>query len=257
MVIKKTIKINVIGNLPISLEGAQLAIENSERLFSDSQNVSTPTKIALLEIGLEEIAKAWGIILGYESNNLRDPNFRETFIKKAHIKKNKIVEKRLQEKIKAFSSENNAHLFMMPFDTKTFTEHKNKIEFLSKFIEHIRDIELPLIREASDRDKMIREILGRYISKNKLLNLQGTDKIIDNILNVDTAQFNDILAVKEHGLYLDVQNNTFISPSARSFDTDTLENLLDLLIGVAKNEITLLLATLRDMPKSGVKMADN
>lgn len=63
-----TVKVNVVGKLPITLEGVQLALQNAERLFNDSQQVSIPTRVALLEIGLEEITKTWGILLGYEKN---------------------------------------------------------------------------------------------------------------------------------------------------------------------------------------------
>ena len=59
MSVKTKINIEIVGKLPITLEGAQLAVHNSERLSIDSKNVSIPTKVALLEIGLEEISKAW------------------------------------------------------------------------------------------------------------------------------------------------------------------------------------------------------
>lgn len=51
-------------------EDVQLTLQNIEGLFDDSQQVSIPTTITLLEIGLEEIAKTWGILLGYEKNLL-------------------------------------------------------------------------------------------------------------------------------------------------------------------------------------------
>jgi len=42
---------------------------------------------------------------------------------------------------------------------------------------------------------------------------------------------------KEYGLYLDIQNGIYISPSSRSYETETLENLLALLLGMAKGEL--------------------
>ena len=86
MSVKTKINIEIVGKLPITLEGAQLAVHNAERLSIDSKNVSIPTKVALLEIGLEEIAKAWGIILNFEKI-LFDQNLNalETFRKTAHI----------------------------------------------------------------------------------------------------------------------------------------------------------------------------
>ena len=253
MVIRKPTEINIpgTGKIPISLEGGQLAIENSERLFNDSQNVSTPTQFALLEIGLEEIAKAWGIILSYEFNSIKENrNFLDAYIKKLHIDKNKI-DNRIKEinSLEALFSENDINWFMMPFDTKTFSKHNEKIEFLSKFIKYIRTM-LPIMSGTYDPVKRAREIIGRYISRDKLANIKDADKGVDDILNIDTNQIKDILEKKEQGLYLDVQNNVFISPSARIFETETLENLLDLLIGMAKSEMTVILATLKDTPKS-------
>jgi hypothetical protein len=43
--------------------------------------------------------------------------------------------------------------------------------------------------------------------------------------------------LKEYGLYLDIQNGIYISPGSRSYETETLENLLALLLGMAKGEL--------------------
>jgi len=76
----------VVDRLPITLEGVRLALQNAERLFKDSQLVCIPTRVALLEIGLEEIAKTWGILLGYEINLLdNDPEFHKMYYQSAHF----------------------------------------------------------------------------------------------------------------------------------------------------------------------------
>lgn len=248
------IKASVIGKLPITLEGVQLALQNAERLFYDSQNVSIPTKVALLEIGLEEVAKAWGLALSFEDRFFKkNPGQIEIFLNSAHIKRDKYNKtlKKIEKSLEEFFSENDPALFMTPFDTKTFSEHDAKIDFLSKFIRYVREIQLPLLRESSDRVKVIREILGRYISKTSLSNIEENDDIIDDILNVDDKQLGDIIKLKEDALYLGVQNDVFLSPSSRSYETKTLENLLALLIGMVKNELSLLFIVLK---KKSVKI---
>jgi hypothetical protein len=241
------LKVDVLGKLPITLEGAQLALQNAERLFNDSQQVSIPTRVALLEIGLEEIAKTWGILLGYEKNLFdNNPDFLKTFFQLAHIVGKSYNKKmsELEDVITEFFDKVDQTYFLTPFDTISFSNHEAKIEFLSKFIKYIREIQLPLLRSSSDRAKLKREILGRYISKNKSLDTKEGDKIIDNILDVDVEQLRDIVNLKEYGLYLHVQNDVYIYPSARSFETETLVNLLALLIGMAKNEVSLLFIVL-------------
>jgi hypothetical protein len=42
-----------------TLEGVQLCLQNSERLFQDSGKVTNETCADLIELSLEEIAKAW------------------------------------------------------------------------------------------------------------------------------------------------------------------------------------------------------
>lgn len=248
-----TVKVNVVGKLPITLEGVQLALQNAERLFNDSQQVSIPTRVALLEIGLEEIAKTWGILLGYEKDLLENnPDFLKTFFQSAHIKVNNYNKEisKLGNAIEDFFDDVGQEYFTSPFDTNSFSDHDAKIKFLSKFIKYIREIQLPLLRSSSDRGKLKRDTLGRYISKNKSADTQEADKIMDNILDVDDEQLSDIVNLKEYGLYLHVQNDVYIYPSARSFEIETLENLLALLIGMAKNEVSLLFIVLGKTKKT-------
>ncbi|KQB35282.1 hypothetical protein [Acidiplasma aeolicum] len=243
------LKTRIVENIPITLEGAQLGILNVERLFKDSQNVSIPTRFAFLEIALEEVAKVWGIILNFE-NNLFDQNteYINVFMKNAHINRNKYTKKmdELKNVIINCCDKKDISSLLMPFNKETFSNHKEKIKFLFRFIKYIRNIELPLIRSSSDRVKLTREILGEYISKSKLSNMKEIDKIIDNILDVNDSQLTYIIDLKESGLYLDVQKGVYISPSAKNFEIETLEDLLILLLGMAKNELVLIIKVINN-----------
>ncbi|MEM4005881.1 MAG: hypothetical protein QXM43_09685 [Desulfurococcaceae archaeon] len=81
-------------DIRISLEGVQLCIQNAERLLSDSQNVSLPSKVALLEIGLEGISKAFGLLMMFEKIAFdKNPDLLQKCFKVLHIDSEKYNEK--------------------------------------------------------------------------------------------------------------------------------------------------------------------
>jgi hypothetical protein len=236
----KKVRVNVIGPIPKTLEGAQLAIQNAERLFYDSKKVSTPTEVALLEIGLEEVSKAWVILLSFEKD-LIDKNKEQidVFLESAHID-NKKLKKWIEEfaqKIEEYFGKYDLSILFIPFDTKKFSIHEEKIKFLSKFILYTREIHLPLMESSSEVDKNIKDVIGLYLPKDKLSKLKKNYKAIYDILNINNENLEYIVKLKEYGLYLDIQNGIYISPSSRIYETETLENLLASLLGMAKAEL--------------------
>jgi hypothetical protein len=241
MIVKsKKVRVNVIGQIPKTLEGAQLAIQNAERLFYDSKKVSIPTKVALMEIGLEEVSKAWVILLSFEKD-LIDKNKEQidVFLDSAHIDNKKLKKwtEEFSQKIEEYFGKYDLSFLFIPFDKQKFSNHKEKIKFLSKFILYTREILIPLIESISDVDKKINDVIGPYFSKNKLSELKKNYKAIYDILNINDKNLEYIVKLKEYGLYLDIQNGIYISPSSRSYETETLENLLALLLGMAKGEL--------------------
>lgn len=249
MIVKSnTVTVNVAGSLPVQLEAIQLMIQNAERLLDDSQNVSIPTKFALLEIGIEEVSKGWGMVMTFEKRSQgKNPDFFETLFDVAHFEKEKYntVIKEIMPKITGFFSRNNPDTFMMPFDSKSWYDHKAKINYISKLIKYIREIAIPIARARPDRARAIGDILGGYVSKKHPSDFKEIDTEIDKILDVDEEQLTDVIKLKENGLYVDITNNVYVSPSSIPFETETLENLLGLLIEMVKGEVKVLLITLQ------------
>jgi hypothetical protein len=247
-----------IRNPKPTIEAIELMIQNAERLLDDSKHVSTPTKFALLEIGLEEVSKAWGIILTFDIISVdKNPNFFEALLKVGYVDTEKISDilDDILPKIIEFFSKYNPDSFMMPFDSKRWKDHKAKISYLSQLIEYINKIALPITRASSDRTKAIGDILGKHISIKR--DLKEIDAEIDNILNVNYEHLTEIVRLKESGLYVDISNDVFIAPSSIPFETETLENLLDLLIGMIKGEVKSLLITLKTVNSHKATMNNN
>ena len=227
--------------LSISLEAIQLCILNAERLLDDSQNVRIPTKMALLELGLEEISKAWGLLLTLEKKIFdQNPNLIKTYFELSHIDFTK-YNNAINEKIAKYFSDTTFESFMTPFDKDSFTNHRKKIEFLSKFIWYIKNIALPLLKLSQNRENFAKDILGKYVGK---INLKTADKVISETLNINEGKLEELVSLKEKGIYVDIEGETFISPSSRNYYPDILQNLLVLLISMSKNELTTLSKTL-------------
>jgi len=250
------VRADMIGKIPITLEGLQLAIQNAERLLSDSQKVSIPTKVALLEIGLEEVAKAWVILLSFEKD-LFDKNEEQSdiLLEAYHISKKfeKGIEE-LEHKKEEFFRKYDLSSLLIAFDTQKFSNHKEKIKFLSKFIGHIREIALPLFESSyssDDLDKIINDVIGPYFQKNKPSDLKENPKAIPkaiyDIFNINDDELEYIVNLKEQGLYLNIQNGIYISPSSRVYETKTLEILLASLLKMAKARLILLNSVLEKL----------
>ena len=231
-------------DISISLDGIQLCIQNAERLLVDSHKVSIPTKMALLELGLEEISKAWGLLLTFEKQTFaRNPDLIKIFFECLHIdrkKYNDAIQKN-EPNFEKFLSETTLESFMTPFDVDSFTNHDKKIKFLSQLILYIKEIAFPLLKESQDREESTKDILGKYIGK---IDLKTADKVISEILNINEDKLGELVSLKEKGIYVDIEGGTFISPSSRNYYPDILQNLLILLISTSKNELTTLSKTL-------------
>ena len=227
-------------DIPISLDGIQLCILNAERLHVDSHNVSIPTKMALLELGLEEISKAWGLLLAFEKQTFdQNPNLIKTYFELLHIdltRYTKAIQKN-EPKIKKYLSDMTFKLFLHPFDKDSFTNHRKKIKFLSKLIWYIKNITLPLLKSSQDREKFAKDILGKYVGK---IDLKTADKVTSEILSINEGELEELVSLKEKGIYVDIEGGTFINPSSRNYYPDILQNLLVLLISMSKNELTTL-----------------
>lgn len=243
--VSNTIKVVVTGKkasakINPNFEAVQLALINAERLFFDSRKVSTPTKMALIELGLEEVSKAIGMLLSFEKAQFdADPTLMNRFLSYSHFSKKKYT-KILQEKsqfLTKFFNENNPDQFMQFFDKYSFADHAKKVQFLSKFIEYTREFTLPLIRGSSERAKLVKDMVGRYV-KFGPDEFKTADKFIDKTLNIDEKQLYDITDIKNRGLYLVRVGDLFVSPSSYTFITEHAENLLVVLIAIVRNDVT-------------------
>lgn len=179
-----------------SLNDVEKCINNAFRLYKDALNTSTPTKAALIEIGIEELAKGF-ILLA----NIPKPSF--------DLPLNGLPDSTFEDipSDLLFSLKN--------YDFKKFNtyDHKTKLQvvdtmfkyviFLNTYMEKklpiIRDLLSPAFGQLGNIEKSDINYMVSYITK---LNLKGLNKI------------------KEKGFYVDFKDNKAISPEEQDLKTE-------------------------------------
>ena len=233
------------------IESVQIYIENVTRLTEDSSKVSTPTRFALLELALEELAKAWAILFSIEIKTFEEnEDFEKEYIKINYIDKN-AFDRALDERLK-FLDISQSKIFdgsLSDINSVNFTKHQVKIEYIGDLIKLLREILLPVSRYSLDRVKLASDILGKYIAPMDSSTVANADVLVVSILSIKTDHLIEILRIKNSSLYVDAIGNHLISPSARNYEIKTLENLVLLLTVLIKNELILFSKTMSQYNK--------
>lgn len=241
MVISKKAKVTIMGKINITLEGLQLCFQNSERLYLDSKEVSVPTKMALLELSLEEISKTLALTYAYEDRLFENEKFYNAYIQGAHIDKKKLrskIEKLIED---PNSTLNTVDLIMSDsFILTMFQKHEPKIQFISKLIEFARDVILPFNKEIMDRSKTVKELIGRFYPDLSEEVKASSEAFMKASLDIDEHQLPDIIGRREDSLYISLEGGSFVSPISRAYDTDKLDLLVFALLAMSKGEIVLM-----------------
>lgn len=246
-----TIKSNIVRvtvkkkprSIPVTLEGSQLCLENAERLFDDSQDVSLPTAFALLEISLEETSKALGLLMAFEMKQFNEnPNTLQRFMELSGIAPEEYNKRipMIRKEISDFFERNGENFFLNPFDESTWKKHEEKVHYISEFIGYMKEVTLPILRNSQDRLKSIESLYGKYFPKLDPMFISDIDNRIDEILSVNEQYLKDLINIKNQSLYVEHVGDFLMSPSSRNYVIEVLENLTWFLIVTLKNEIGIL-----------------
>ena len=230
-------------SIPVTLESLQLCLNNAERLFEDSQNVSVPSAFALLEISMEETSKALGLLMAFEMKQFKEnPNSLQKYMELSGIAQkeyNEVVQK-ISKDTKDFFEKNGENFFLMPFDEKTWKDHKSKVDYISEFIVYMKKVTFPILRGSQNRLVLIESLYGKHFPKLAPESVTEIDKKIYEILSINEQHLEEIINMKNQSLYVELTGNSLVDPSSRNYVLEVLESLTWLLITVIKNEIGIL-----------------
>ena len=156
-----------------TLEGVQLCLENSARLYSDSTKVSEPTSAALLELGLEEHTKAWRLYFGFMAWKFADVKLLEQYMRNilnissadigTRISKHfEIKGAQATKPFLEFLKQHGKKLFETPFTADEFRDHNAKLGYLGLVIDYLK-VTIPALHGLTDRDYLIATSFGRSL----------------------------------------------------------------------------------------------
>lgn len=216
-----------------NLEGVQLCFVNVSRLYEDSQKVSAETKFALLELSLEELMKAWMLFFSYLRENLKDD--AEGFLSYLGIKTDKeiVVTHILDAGTTELGDVNKFRELMgrlfQPDLVGAFKYHDAKLDYLSDLITYLQ-IYFSINEQIIDPTSIILKIVGNYLKPED--KLDWTPERVNGILKkFNPKNLDQLKRKREDSIYVNKVNGMLVLPIIAIFDTDTLRELVQFLMG--------------------------
>lgn len=221
-------------------EGIKACVLNAERLYKDSLNVTEPTKLALMEIAIEEVSKGWWIafmLMTSPDNIERTKNrFGElmpigTSFEKTH---KEIVDNPDYKEIIGRIKET----ITKPIDLVSFRKHKRKLEFMKEVKEYL-EFYYPFITSLVDVEqaaKLAKIVGGKYDSVEIPANVLSEAKkhALDPLKGLDDKFFTELDGLKEEGFYVDYKDGEYIQPGIHQYNSKNLENYLKTTLALLK-----------------------
>ncbi len=196
-------------NKMATFENAKKCLENAERLYDDSKLVSNPTKLALMEIAIEELAK--GLILYIRS----EPNKTSEFAERA-------IDDRTIDLL--HSGENKGFheaIYKLTSTNVNLTNHQNKLELLQRTLDVIKSY-YDLMREIFTKNPNTLEIVGSALGKE---NVEISKDLHGKFPDINAKE---MVQIKESGFYVDFRGNKAITPSEANLkDVDKINLLFE------------------------------
>jgi hypothetical protein len=198
----------------ITLEDIETCVRNSDRLFSDSSNVSEPTKAALMELSIEESAKAWMLYLQFVKQlAISEREKIKPIAEKGLSTLSEVQKQELQGFGKAMTEYLNDLNIEEAF--RGGRAHEVKLDYLALLIDQLKTYWSTMFQIAKS-DPVARSVIP---SKMDVSDIEKVGKEIASDLWSFKRQ--DILIlrrVKEEGFYVDAdENGKIISPESREY----------------------------------------
>jgi len=179
----------------INLQDIQLCINNAERLYKDSKSVSNPTRLALIELSLEEISKGWIFYFKYIDKN---PNSLDLFIKKSGKGDIDEIDKKHPDSVKEYDK---LRKILESFKYEDLKNHDLKIDFLIQLKKDLQS--WSFISSFIDYQK-IQEYIIRGIIKENFDSDKEINSFEDFLNQINEDNLKKLINMKNDALYVDL-----------------------------------------------------
>jgi len=213
-------------------------MQNGERLFADSQtSVSMPTKVALLELSLEEVSKAYVILYQYVSQKLKSKGATSRYNRATYGRETEPI-LRQAELRKLYAKRMELQDLLRPMTVKEFRSHEVKLERLIGVIAAIKAV-APAFRRHVRSEAILEQRVAPYVHWERFsASLKANAKAMDEfLLSIKEEGLRGLPRMKEAGFYVDYVDGKYLFPTSHPDAIVFLEALLNILIRQIRFEV--------------------
>jgi hypothetical protein len=221
--------------VPATLEGIQMCAMNAERLLNDAQKgISEPTAVALLELSLEELSKAFALLFRHIDERFDAANRGKSIKLVSRSLGRKTLPQFSTEDIKKIKAATTTKNLGAPMTVEEFGDHSVKLERIQAVVRYVK-IVTPIMMKYADRQSIVSS------RGAGLVNLEAVEKQVGEqseqyLGMINEEKIPELIMHKEKALYVDY-DRTFRSPSTQVYPTAALAYLVGNLLAALKWDI--------------------
>ncbi len=220
-----------------TLENAQKCIDNAFRLYDDASKTSTPTKAALIELGIEELAK--GLLITFKTPIFQKVSLSET----SNFHKN-FNEQDWKSFIESFQSSK-----ISDFMDRDHKKRLDTIQFLLDSVIKLQSTDSPFIKNTLDG------VINNY-GKFSPEPVGDPKKVLDTQISLlSYMDIKKLYKIKEQGFYVDFDNGKVIEPKNIEFQLEGINKIFHIVYLTLNNLINSLNGYSLSSSKPDIKKA--
>ncbi|EQB74089.1 MAG: hypothetical protein AMDU4_FER2C00030G0012 [Ferroplasma sp. Type II] len=208
----KNFDVKVFANI----ENVKKCHDNASRLFKDSLNTSKPTGAALIEIGIEELAKGLILLINTPKSDMQNSiKLYDSIF--SQFEDTKILGN-INDSLKSYD--------IRRFNTYDHREKLKAIQIVLKSIDPLYQILKPIL------GNLIPSFNKNFSSISKLfegVNFDFPPALIENFKSIDVENWDKI---KESGLYVNFYDEAVQAPCTSEFDVKHLIMIFIIFYGI-------------------------
>jgi hypothetical protein len=221
--------------VPATLEGIQMCAMNAERLFNDAQKgVSEPTAVALLELSLEELSKAFALLFRHIDERFEDANPRRSIKLVSQSLGTKTLPQFSKEDLKKIREATAANNLGAPMTAEEFGDHVVKLERIQAVIKYVK-IVIPIMTKYANKQSVLSS-RGAGLMNLKAIEKEVGEQKGDYLEVINEEKIPELTLHKEKALYVDYER-VFRSPSTQVYPTTALGYLVATLLAALKWDV--------------------
>ena len=183
-----------------TIENAQKCIDNGNRLYGDALKTSPPTQAALIELSIEELAKA--LLVLYKTPEFENSLLKIKFVDAAKIV-NDLNETDFIKTLDAFK--------ISDFKTRVHEKKLNFIQSIVKLSQQFYENEFPYLNPLI---KIYGDNFSQYFPKSAKDPIEIT---VEEVSNLADSEISNLDEIKKDGFYVNFKDGKVNEPKNRTF----------------------------------------